>query len=224
MGDAQSNSLSGLDVSNVIAAFSEEQIERIVGLSKGRLRYWAKTDFFRPTFVGDNPRAPFSRFYSFRDMVALRTLELLRVQNSVTLQHLRRVADKLSHLKSDLWTKTTLFVVHREVVFVSPEGGQPEGVLSGQYVLGIPLAKVIEDTQRDVADFTRRRQDTIGKITRTRGVVHNRPVIAGTRIPVASVVRLHEDGFSHDAIISEYPDLTATDIEAALLYSIRQAA
>jgi len=214
----------GLDISNVVAAFSEEQIERIVGLTKGRLRYWAKTDFFRPTFAGDNPRAPFSRFYSFRDMVALRTLEMLRVQNSVPLQHLRKVAEKLAHLKSDLWIRTTLFVVHREVVFINPESGQPESVLSGQYVLGIPLAKVIEDTKRDVVSFTRRREGTFGRITRTRGVVHNRPVIAGTRIPVASVVRLREDGFSDEEIIAEYPDLTTADIQAALIYRAPKAA
>ena len=28
-----------LDISNVIAAFSEDQVERITGLNKGRLRY-----------------------------------------------------------------------------------------------------------------------------------------------------------------------------------------
>src|SRR5579862_4841748 len=136
-------------------------------------------------------------------MVALRTLEMLRVQNSVPLQHLRKVAERLSHLEADLWTKTTLFVVHREVVFVNPESGQPRAVVSGQYVIGIPLEKVIEDTKRDVVDFTRRREDTLGKVTRTRGVVQNRPVIAGTRIPVASIVRLHEDGFTDEAIIAE---------------------
>ena len=157
-------------------------------------------------------------------MVALRTLELLRVQNSVPLQHLRKVAERLSHLKSDLWTKTTLYVIHREVVFVNPESGRPEGAVSGQYVLGIPLAKVIQDTEQDVVDFTRRREDTLGKITRTPGVAHNRPVISGTRIPVATIVRLREDGFSDDAIIAEYPDLTVADIQAALAYRTPKAA
>ena len=110
-----------LDISNVVAAFSEEQVERITGLSKGRLRYWAKTEFFKPSFVEDDPRLPYSRFYSFKDIVALRTLELLRVQNGVPLQHLRRVAEQLEHLRDDLWTKTTLFVINRKVAFVNPE-------------------------------------------------------------------------------------------------------
>ncbi len=84
-----------LDVGNVLAAFSEEHVSRVTGLSIGRLRYWPRTGFFRPSFVEDDPRLPYSRFYSFKQVVALRTLEMLRVQNGVPLQHLRRVAEKL---------------------------------------------------------------------------------------------------------------------------------
>ena len=58
---------SALDISNVAAAFSEEQIERMVGLSKGRLRYWAKTGFFAPSYVEEDGNLPYSRFYSFKD-------------------------------------------------------------------------------------------------------------------------------------------------------------
>ena len=90
-----------LDIGSVIAAFSEDQVQGLTGLTKGRLRYWAKTGFFRPSYAEDNPRLAFSRFYSFKDVVALRTLEILRVQNGVPLQHLRKVADKLSHLKDE---------------------------------------------------------------------------------------------------------------------------
>jgi hypothetical protein len=47
-----------LDISNVVAAFSEEQIGRMVGLTKSRLRYWAKTDFFKPSFVEEEAVFP----------------------------------------------------------------------------------------------------------------------------------------------------------------------
>ena len=213
-----------LGIDNLIAAFSEEQIERIVGLSKGRLRYWARTEFFRPSFVEVNKRLPYSRFYSFKDMVALRTLEMLRVQNAVPLQHLRQVAKKLAHLKDALWTQTILFVVNRKVVIVNPETGRPEEVLSGQYVLGIPLSKVIEDTKRDVIAFRSRPVQTFGQITRTRAIAHNSPIIAGTRIPVSAVVRLTEDGYSVEQVIAEFPDLTPDDVAAALVYGGHAAA
>jgi DNA-binding transcriptional MerR regulator len=217
-------SASELDITNVVAAFSEEHVERITGLAIGRLRYWAKTDFFKPSFIEDNPRLPYSRFYSFKDIVALRTLEMLRVQNNVPLQHLRKVAEKLSHLKDDLWTQTMLYVVNRKVAIVNPESGTPEEVLTGQYLLGISLKKVIEDTTADVIAFSKRRETDQGKVSRSRAIFRNAWVVAGTRIPVSSIQRLCEDGYTIDHIIKEYPDLTREDIQAALEHSGNEAA
>lgn len=210
-GDAAS-----LDIRNVVAAFSEEQVQRMTGLTIGRLRYWAKTDFFKPSFVEDNPRLPYSKFYSFKDVVALRTLEILRVQNNVPLQQLRIVADRLSHLKSDLWTKTTLFVENRKVVIIDPENYTPYEVISLQYLLGIPLDQIIKETKADIIAFRGRPEDTVGRISRNRSVMRNAKVVSGTRIPVSSIVRLSEDGYTVDQIITEYPDLRPEDIEAAL--------
>lgn len=215
-----------LDISSVVAAFSEEHVERITGLAKGRLRYWARTGFFKPSYADEDARLPFSRFYSFKDIVALRTLEKLRVQNSVPLQHLRKVAEALSHLKDDLWTKTTLFVWDRKVSFVNPFTRTREEVLSGQYLLPIPipLKKVIEDTTSDIVNLTSRRQSEVGRISRSRGVNRNQWVVSGTRISVAAIKRLHEDGLSIQAIIDEYPDLTQEDVEAAINHKGAKAA
>ena len=84
---------------SIVAAFSEEQVERLTGLTKAQLRYWDKTGFFAPKFADENRRRAYSRLYSFKDVVALRTISILRNQHNVPLQHLRKVAEKLSHLK-----------------------------------------------------------------------------------------------------------------------------
>ena len=213
-----------LNISNVIAAFSEDQVARITGLGKGRLRYWARTDFFRPSFVENNPRLAYSRFYSFKDIVALRTLEVLRIQHNVPLQHLRMVAESLAHLKDELWTRTSLYVVNRRVMFENPETGKPQEVVSGQYLLGIKLGKIISDTRDDVAALNRRSSDSIGKLRRHRSIARNAWAIAGTRITVGSIKRLREDGYSVDQIIEEYPDLTEEDVQAAFAHDETQAA
>ena len=215
---------SALDVSNVVAAFSEEQVERITSLSKRRLRYWAKTGFFSPNYVEDNPRLPNSRFYSFKDIVALRTLERLRVQNDVPLQHLRKVAENLSHLNDALWTSTTFYVLNRRVIGVNPETGQPEEVVSGQFVLSIPLRDIISETRDNVAKLRQRHPDLIGKLRKHRSIVRNAWSVSGTRIAVGSIRRLYEDGYSVDRIIAEFPDLTPEDIDAALKHDESQAA
>lgn len=221
---SESKNAPALDISNVVAAFSEAQVERFTKLSQRRLRYWAKTGFFGPSFVEERPRLPYSRFYSFRDVVALRTLETLRVQNNVPLQHLRTVAKELSHLKDELWTSTKLYVAERRVIFVNPESGGLQEVVSKQYVLAISLKEVIEHTERDVARLRERSPDTIGKIQRHRSIARNAWTIAGTRIAVGSIRRLSEDGYSTSQIIDEYPDLTERDVEAALAHDATQAA
>lgn len=213
-----------LDIGNVRAAFSEEHVTRVTGLSTSRLRYWAKTGFFRPAYVDENQRLAFSRFYSFKDVVALRTLEKLRVQNGVPLQHLRKVAEKLSHLKDDLWTRTTLYVADRRVVFSDPDTGQPQEVLSGQFVLQIPLVNIIGETSADVRRVGQRTDDQKGKVVKISGVNRNAPTISGTRISISSVRRLSEDGYSVERIIAEYPDLTEADVAAALAYNGRATA
>ena len=215
---------ANLDISSVIAALSEDQVERITGLTKRQLRYWAKTGFFKPSFVEDNPRLPYSRFYSFKDLVGLRALEMLRVQKSVPLQHLRVVAEKLSHLGDDLWSSTTLFVVDRKVVLVNPETKTSEEVVSGQYLLGIHLGKIIEDTYDDVVALRQRAPESIGQVDRSSGVLRNAWVVAGTRIPVHAIKSFHEHGYSVSEIIGEYPDLTSEDVEAALNHDDSKAA
>jgi len=207
-----------LDINNVLAAFSEEHVQRVTGLSIGRLRYWARTGFFEPSFVEDDPRMAYSRFYSFKDVVALRTLEMLRVKNGVPLQHLRKVAETLSHLKGDLWTKTILYVANRKVVFNDPITNKPQEVVSGQYVMEYPLLEIIAETSESIESIGRRSSDQLGKIVKIRGINRNAWTISGTRVPIASVQRLHEDGYSIEQIISEYPDLTTEDIMAALTH------
>jgi len=105
------------DAAATIAAFSEDQVSRLTRLRKGRLRYWERTGFFVPSYLNWAGTRNGIRIYSFRDIVALRTLEMLRVQNNVPLQHLRKVAERLSELGMDAWAGTTLWVLNRHVHF-----------------------------------------------------------------------------------------------------------
>lgn len=207
-----------LDDETVIAAFSEDHVERLTGLSKRQLSYWDRTKFFTPSLADENRRVAFSRIYSFMDVAALRTLSVLRRQHNVPLQHLRQVAEKLKHLEDRLWTSTTLYVLNRRVNFFNSETDQIEDVLSGQYALGIPLKTIVADTKRDVRRLQTRDDDKVGRIERGRYVSRNAWVVAGTRIPVVSIKRFAEDGFSVEQIMQEYPTLTKADVEAAIAY------
>ena len=73
--------------------------------------------------------------------------------------------------------------------------------------------EIVSELQRKIRQLDERR---VGVIERRRGVLGHKPVVAGTRIPVASIRRMVEDGMSTAEILKEYPDLQLGDIEAAL--------
>ena len=202
----------------IISAFTEEQVERLTGISKRQLRYWDKTDFFTPAFASENRRVAYSRIYSFTDAASLRVLNVLRNQYRVPLQHLRAVAKELPQMSTDKWTKTELFVLNRRVVFAEPGTNKYREIVSRQYVIGIALNVVLSDTERDVEDLNRRDESMIGKVTRSRNVCHNSWVIAGTRIPVVAIKQFAKKGYSISQIRDEYPTLTKADIESAIRY------
>jgi uncharacterized protein (DUF433 family) len=204
------------DSMNVVAAFSEDDVVRLTGVSHQQLRYWDQTNFFKPSFGSDNRRVAYSRIYSFRDIVALRTLHVLRNQYSVPLQHLRKVAVSLSHLSDEKWTATELFVLNKKVIFAEPGTAKHREIVSGQYVIGIPLKMVVSDTRKAVESLFKRGRSEIGKFERNRNVSHNSLVIAGTRIPVSTVKEFAAAGYSVSQILKEYPTLNRKDVEAAL--------
>lgn len=212
------------DISNVVTAFSEMHVERLTGLTAAQLRYWDTTGFFAPAYADENRRTPYSRIYSFKDVVGLRTLGLLRRQHNVSLQHLRQVADRLSHLRDDLWSGTTLYVLNRRVIIQEPGTERPVDALSGQYVIPILLRRIVNDTKRDAERLLRRPARKVGKVEQSRRIMRNVPVIAGTRIPTGAIKRFREDGYTVQQILAEYPDLTADDVEAALKYEERSSA
>jgi len=211
------------ELGNIIVAFGEGHVERLTGLTPAQLRCWDRTGFFAPSYAEEGRNSAYSRIYSFKDVVALRTLGLLRRQHNVPLQHLRRVAEKLSHLEDDLWTKTTLYVLNRRVIFHEPGSRRLQDAVSGQYVLGI-RSKNCRRQKRDTERLRDRPDDKIGRIEQSRNVSHNSAVVAGTRIPTRAIRNFKKAGYTVDQIIAEYPDLTPRDIEAALKHEEASAA
>jgi uncharacterized protein (DUF433 family) len=201
-----------------IAAFTEEQVHRLTGVSQWQLRKWAGDNFFVPSLVSENNGdLPPLRMYSFRDLVCLKVINAIRNEAKIPLKDLQAVKERLSYLGDDMWAKTTLYILRKKVVFDNPETGEKEEALSGQGVLQIPL-KVITGRMEDAVRAMRQRNESLtGQIVdKKRGVAQ--PVIAGTRIPVKSIQAFSEAGHSIDSIKEQYPILTEDDIRAAINY------
>jgi len=54
-------------------------------------------------------------------------------------------------------------------------------------------------------------------------VMHGKPVIRGTRIPVYVILNLLAGGMDENDILKEYPDITKVDIHACVAYGARLA-
>ena len=62
-------------------------------------------------------------------------------------------------------------------------------------------------------------REPLERITVDPDVMVGKPVIVGTRIPVALILKLLGLGMRSDEILDEYPQLEAADIEAAAAYA-----
>jgi uncharacterized protein (DUF433 family) len=203
---------------NVIAAFSEEDVARLTGITISQLRYWDRTRFFTPSLANEDRRVTHSRVYTFRDVVCLKVLNTIRNELKVPLPRLREAKEKLAHLGDDVWARATLYILNRRVIVYNPATDRKEDAVSGQGILQIPLEMVRSDMERAVNALRTRDAAMVGKITQNRGTAANKPVIAGTRIPVKSIKAFERAGYSIDQIREQYPILTAEDIKAALAF------
>jgi uncharacterized protein (DUF433 family)/DNA-binding transcriptional MerR regulator len=197
----------------VVLALSAEHVVKLTGLTLRQLAYWDATGFFHPEHAAESRRSPHSRIYSFRDAVGLRTISVLLNVHGVSLPHLKEVAKKLLAYTGRPWSELKLRVWNRRVQFDEPETGATRDVIQGQYIL-LPIIDVIHDMERGVQSLKERDPDQVGKFEKHRYVSHNSLVLAGTRVPVATILEYIEDGYTTAAILNEFPSLTNDDIEA----------
>jgi len=64
-------------------------------------------------------------------------------------------------------------------------------------------------------------KEVFGRISSDPDILHGKPCIKGTRIPVYLIVSLVAEGESVENIIIDYPSLTPEDIKAALRYAAK---
>lgn len=200
-------------------AFSANQVSRLTGLSPRQLAYWDTTDFFEPEYAPGYAYGPFSRVYSFRDVVGLYTIGLLRKRFKFPLQKLRIVGQYLRQYADAPWSALELYVQAGDIVLKHP--GRDEyssAVKPGQRVFPLKMEMVAQHVELRANRLRWRRSHQIGKITRNRYIVHNAAVLAGTRIPTSAVWNLNAAGYDTEAIIREYPRLRPADVVAALAY------
>lgn len=195
----------------VLAAFSIDHVAQVTRISKARLARWDKFGFFSPGYLDEDDKGnPYSRVYSFTDLVGLRTLKVLVDDYHVSRDELAKAARELESRSDKPWSEIPLAVVKRKVVFDLDT--LPHDTDGQQVMKYIPLDSIASEVAKRAAELRKRNNDQIGVIERHKFIAHNSRVMAGTRVPVKAIESFIEDDYTNEQIVEEYPSLTAFDV------------
>lgn len=198
-----------------VAAFTPEQVAKLTEVSVRKLIYWARTGFFVPEIASSSRSMLY--VYSFRDVVSIRTIAMLR--SEVSLQELRKVGEVLREESDRPWSALRFYLKGKKIYFKAPADQAPVSADGRrQRIAHYAVAEIAADVERRVIRANRRTSAEVGQIAKARGVMSGAPVLAGTRIPTAAVWEFHEAGFTPKQIVEMYPRLRKSDVAAALRF------
>lgn len=195
----------------VLWAFSVDHAARLTEISKARLTRWDREGFFSPEYSDPEDRGnPYSRVYSFTDLVGLRTLKILVDTHHISLAELRKTYPALAKKVEHPWADTQLSVLNGKVVWdLDSLPHDRHGQTAGRH---IELPTVASEIAQKAEGLRNRDRNQIGATTRHKFIAHNALVVAGTRIPVAAVESFIRAGYADKAIVEEYPTLDLFDV------------
>jgi len=205
----------------VSPAWTTEQVLRITGVSKRRLGYWLDRGIVTAEIDEARGRGRV-RLWSFSNLVEVKVALWLR--DRVSLQLIGRIVERLRTAGLDRPLAELRFAVvdtgkvrRPNDVMVQQSDGTWETPIDRQIVMEIVLPlRRFEEELREASERDRVRRRQPGKVERRRGKLGSAEVLAGTRIPVETIRRLSEAGWTTERIIENYPGITTRDIDAAV--------
>jgi uncharacterized protein (DUF433 family)/DNA-binding transcriptional MerR regulator len=193
-------------------AVNRDGAARIARLTRRQVDYWSKTDLVRPVvnLQMSSHRQVF--LYSYAETMSLLIVAALK-DKGVSVQNIRAIVDRLREQGyAQPLTQLAYAVVGGRVCFQHPDGTWEGDVRPDQIILHEVLN--LEPLRARISRAGLGDPDVAGLVDRRRGVLGSKPVIAGTRIPVDTVLRYLDAGRGTNEILSAYPELTPADVAA----------
>lgn len=193
-------------------AFDKALAPYLTGATESQLTNWARKGLLAPE-IEDGRR----HLYSFRDLLALRTMAKLR--SKVSLQKIRRAFDTMSELElTDHPSKYTL-VAHDDSIRLVEDSSDDGHVVTD--LIRDRAQTVLVSLDDVMAPFTNFRGDQVVDFRRPRphlevreGRMGGIPTAEGTRVTFDSIARLLESGeIAPERVADFYPTVS---LESAL--------
>lgn len=104
-----------------IVALDANRVSKLTGFPKSTLADWEKQGVFRASYINPQPGTPFRRIYSFRDVVSLRTLAMIRRIVRVSFKEMLRASEYLRKHYDSPWSELKFGVIGGKLVFWDPK-------------------------------------------------------------------------------------------------------
>jgi DNA-binding transcriptional MerR regulator len=195
-----------------LLAIPRERAAALSGLSVRQIGYWDRTGLLHPAVDARlTPHRPI-RLYGFNELMSLLVIAELR-RRGVSLQHVRRIVALLRDRGYTQPLTQVRYATGPSGIYVQHE--------DGSWVTDIALDQLVihevldlEPLVARVRSLSERDPDTVGRIDRRRATLGSKPLVAGTRIPVATIRRFLEHGATVAEVLEAYPILVEQDVEA----------
>lgn len=194
-------------------AATRDTAANIARLSRRQVDYWSSTGLVRPAISQRVTPGRTVRLYSYTELMSLLVAAELR-RAGISLQHIRVIVEHLHSRGYPEPLNQVSFAVVGGRVYFQHDDGTWESDLPDQVVIHEVLD--LQPLRARIRDAEQRRRDTVGHVEKRRGVLGSKPVVAGTRVPVATIQRFLSSGRSVDDVLRAYPQLERADIDAAL--------
>jgi uncharacterized protein (DUF433 family)/DNA-binding transcriptional MerR regulator len=197
-----------MDTDNVVV-FTEAKVRSLAGITQDQLRYWAE-DLARPVIDRKVSTRHGVRLYDFDGVLTVLILAELKQKRGFSLQYLRQVVAYVAKEGLD-FAQLRFAVVGSKLHFQRPDG-QWQDAHSSQLVADVVLP--LEPLRAKVQAATKRDPASVGHFEKRRGAMGSKELLAGTRVPVATVRRYLDRGIPVSEVLEAFPSLDEEDVEA----------
>jgi len=159
-------------------AFTSKQACYLSGCTSHQLRYWDKVGLVSPSVQSSEGKPGVPKFYSFRDIVALRVIKTL-LDNGMSIQRVRRAwkylsknGDLIKHLSEVklMSDGNTIYSVQDNEVF--------DALKYGQLTFFETIDNITQDVKEDVSKFELDKDRFLNLLTRVEEDVLNQQLEA----------------------------------------------
>lgn len=192
--------------------FTLEMVGELTDTSESTLRRWLTDGLIVPSYANE-PRVRYGRIFTDDDLLLVSALRALRAKGASSSALRAASAQLRKTLASGVpRDHLELRAAHDNALLVPSGAPSPAG---DSQAIVLDLARLWSNVCRRI-ESREQREGLRGEITRHPSIANGEPIFAGTRVPVADVLALHEAGLSAAEILRQYPSLSEADITAAL--------